>query len=248
MQQTFNNAEIHCFVYWFFSPTGVAVATGIFTLTGMSVDRYLFIQNPSHAHWKSARLHAILLTIFTWSTSAIFMSPQLYVRIIDTLNMPNLSPMTFCIENWPNNHDRQVFGWLLLFLVYVIPVSIVVVCYVNVGKMLCFYATSSESSSTNTGTYIFCRKRAAQILVLLVGLFICCWLPYNIMSLLIDQWHMVSLVQFLPFALWLGHAHSAVNPLLYWATNRKFREMIARLYRKSRMCAGDGRKPRPHRV
>lgn len=213
----------------------------------MSVDRYLFIQHPSHAHWSSAPFHAAVLTALTWAMSAVFMAPQLYVRTIDTLVMPNLSPMTFCIENWPNDHDRQIFGWLLLFVVYVIPALVVAVCYANVSKLLCFYALSREDSNASTGTYIFCRKRAARILVLLVGLFICSWLPYNIMSLMIDQGNIGSLVPFLPFALWLGHAHSAVNPVLYWATNRRFREMVARLCR-STMCTRAKKKRRTRRI
>ncbi|CAL1528468.1 unnamed protein product [Lymnaea stagnalis] len=224
---------------------GVAVATGIFTLTAMSVDRYMSIQHPSHAHWSSAPSHALVLTAVTWTTSAVFMAPQLYVRTVDTLTMPDLPSMTFCIEHWPQDQDKHIFGLLLLLVMFVIPVLILAVCYANVGKMLCSYTLSREDSNTSNVTYIFCRKRAARILVLLVGLFICCWLPYNIMSIMIDLGDMSGLVPFLPFALWLGHAHSAVNPVLYWVTNRRFREMVAKLrMRIQRPCIKKKRRPR----
>ncbi|XP_059174506.1 QRFP-like peptide receptor [Physella acuta] len=172
---------------------GVAVATGIFTLTAMSVDRYLSIQHPSHAHWSSAPSSAVVLTVITWTTSSVFMAPQLYVRTIDTLSLPDLPAMTFCIEDWPDDLDRQIFSFLLLMLVYVIPVLIVAVCYANVGKMLC---TLSFRGGSSSDVYVYSRRRAARILILLVGLFICCWLPYNVMSLIVDIQELSSLMPF----------------------------------------------------
>lgn len=221
------------------------MATGIFTLTAMSVDRYMSIQHPSHAHWSSAPSSAVVLTVITWATSSVFMAPQLYVRTIDTLSLPDLPAMTFCIEDWPEEHDRQIFSFLLLLLVYVIPVLIVAVCYANVGKMLCTLSFRREGSSSDV--FVYSRRRAARILILLVGLFICCWLPYNVMSLIIDIQELSSLMPFLPFALWFGHAHSAVNPFLYWVTNRQFREMVAKLHRRMR-CPFTKNKRRPVRV
>ena len=217
------------------------MATGIFTLTAMSVDRYLSIQHPSHAHWRSSPRHAALITGVVWTASAAFMSPQLYVRAVDTLQLEGLPAMTFCIEQWPRGRDRQIFGSLLLLVVYVIPVAIVAVCYANVGRMLCAYTLSRDDSNTSTGTYIYCRRRAARALFFLVGLFIVCWLPYNVISLLVDLGFADSLVSSLPFTLWLGHAHSAVNPVLYWATNKQFRHVASRVFKALR-CLGSRNK------
>lgn len=225
---------------------GVAVAAGIYTLTGMSVDRYKFVQNPSHAIWSSARFQALMLTSVIWLISIALMSPLLYVRTVDIFDMPNLTPMTFCIEKWPSDRDRQIFGWLVLIVLYVIPVSIVVVCYARVGRVLCFYAL--ESPDVSIGAPVFRRRRALRIVVVLVGLFICCWLPYNIMSLMIDQGDMIELTRLYPFALWLGHAHSAVNPALYWATNRRSKEVIIKLYKKCIRKSTERKKRWPRRI
>ncbi|GFO10063.1 neuropeptide y receptor-like [Plakobranchus ocellatus] len=222
---------------------GVAVATGIFTLTAMSVDRYMSIQRPSHAQWHSSLRSAAIITAFVWSASAAFMSPHLYVRTVDTVELERLPAMTFCIERWPRGTDRQVFGSLLLLVVYVIPVAIVAVCYANVGRLLCSY-TIPRDNSGSTGTYIYCRRRAARALFLLVGLFIVCWLPYNVTSLLVDLGLGGGLVASLPFTLWLGHAHSAVNPVLYWATNRQFRHVAFKVFKTLR-CPGNDAKNRP---
>ncbi|CAG9134916.1 unnamed protein product [Plutella xylostella] len=50
------------------------------------------------------------------------------------------------------------------------------------------------------------RKRVAWILLLLAVLFAACWLPYNIMQLLLDinPSYTKHLSTFLPYALYLG--------------------------------------------
>ncbi|KAH9492104.1 hypothetical protein Btru_026920 [Bulinus truncatus] len=210
---------------------GVAVATGIFTLTAMSVDRYMSIQSPSHAQWSSTPSHALILTAVTWTTSALFMSPQLYVRRVETLILPDKTVLSFCTEQWPNDQDKHIFGLFLLLVMYVIPVLVLATCYACVGKTLCSYSFAREHPNRSDVRCACCRQRAVRVLVLLVALFISCWLPYNIMSLIIDIEELSALVTFLPFALWLGHAHSAINPVIYWITNRKFREMVGKLHR-----------------
>ncbi|CAB3242815.1 unnamed protein product [Arctia plantaginis] len=75
------------------------------------------------------------------------------------------------------------------------------------------------------------RKRVAWILLLLAVLFAMCWMPYNIMQLLLD----ISLVDakdlsmYLPYALFIGHANSAINPIVYCLMTRNFQRSARKL-------------------
>ncbi|XP_055956144.1 galanin receptor 2a-like, partial [Patella vulgata] len=54
---------------------GTVVAGSIFTLTAMSIDRYISIQHPLTANWVTSPNKALLIIAFTWLVSGIFMGP-----------------------------------------------------------------------------------------------------------------------------------------------------------------------------
>ncbi|VVD00589.1 unnamed protein product [Leptidea sinapis] len=75
------------------------------------------------------------------------------------------------------------------------------------------------------------RKRVAWILLLLAVLFALCWLPYNIMQLLLDinVVNAKDLSIYLPYALLIGHANSAINPIVYCLMTRNFQRSVHKL-------------------
>ncbi|XP_041363707.1 QRFP-like peptide receptor [Gigantopelta aegis] len=212
---------------------GIAVSTGIFTLTAMSIDRFLAIQRPVTNHKITTPGQALVIIIVTWVVSAIFMGPFFYIKKLDTLQFTSLQPVDFCIEDWPRDYDRKAFGVFLLFANYIIPAITLTACYAHIGKKLWsndIYRQSSDSSTTR----LCSRKKAARMLIILVIIFMVCWLPYQITSLCIDLEEDSEPVALLPFAIWLGHAHSAINPVMLWVLNRQFRQKIRAMLRKLR--------------
>ena len=70
------------------------------------------------------------------------------------------------------------------------------------------------------------RRSVVRLLVTIVVVFVASWLPYNVVSLRVDLSLDAGEARILPFALWLGHAHSAVNPVVYWFFNKTFRHCV----------------------
>ncbi|XP_023241226.1 orexin receptor type 2-like, partial [Centruroides sculpturatus] len=75
------------------------------------------------------------------------------------------------------------------------------------------------------------RRRLANVLMGLTLCFVACWLPYNFASVYMDLNPNHSIASLLPFTLLLGHAHSAINPIVYWLLNKSARNKIQNVIR-----------------
>ncbi|KAL0279654.1 UNVERIFIED_CONTAM: hypothetical protein PYX00_001160 [Menopon gallinae] len=64
------------------------------------------------------------------------------------------------------------------------------------------------------------RRRLANMLVAMVIVFAICWAPYVVLRICSEAGLTVS-ASILPFCLLLGHTHSAINPLVYYLSNRQ---------------------------
>ena len=70
------------YIYFFFHSLGVAVTASIFTLTALSIDRYLAIKAPLSLRRISGKCQATRFLFAIWVLAAIFVGPMLFVRSI----------------------------------------------------------------------------------------------------------------------------------------------------------------------
>ncbi|XP_047469486.1 uncharacterized protein LOC125025513 [Penaeus chinensis] len=73
------------------------------------------------------------------------------------------------------------------------------------------------------------RRRLARLLVALGAVFAACWLPYVVALVVWACRDAPATRHALEATLALGHAHSAVNPVVYWLMNRAFLASVHRL-------------------
>ena len=207
--------------------SGVAVASSILTLTALSVDRYFAIKSPTSCGRLTTKCQAFKVIIGIWILAGLLIGPILYVKTVHREHFQFFPPFDFCVEQWPRNVDRKAYSIFFMVAVYAIPALIVAVCYGMIGRTLCsdeFHRKTSDSSST----VMLGRKRVARMLIALIIVFLVCWLPYNIASLGFDLTLDNNDMKILPYALWLAHAHSAINPILYWLLNKSYRHAMKR--------------------
>ncbi|KAF9823753.1 hypothetical protein SFRURICE_017316 [Spodoptera frugiperda] len=125
---------------WFYGETvckivnyiqGVAVAASVFTITAMSVDRWLSI-SPEPRLRPPGRKQALLLLFLLWCAALLIFIPLLMVATVRREPVPiiskalkNISIETrdvhFCTEEWPGMDRKKQFGMLSFTLVYAIP-------------------------------------------------------------------------------------------------------------------------------
>ncbi|CAK9830317.1 RYamide receptor [Anthophora retusa] len=115
---------------------------------------------------------------------------------------------------------------------------VVILSYTMMGRTLCakkppFDCDSVEGSASSQQSFRLVRerRRIAWILLLLAVLFALCWLPYNVLMLLIDLGAVEgkATTDALSYCLFLGHANSALNPMVYCFMTRNFRRSVAEI-------------------
>ncbi|XP_055744130.1 D(1) dopamine receptor-like [Salvelinus fontinalis] len=108
---------------------------------------------------------------------------------------------------------------------------------------------SSISESESSFKMTFKREtKVLKTLTLIVGVFVCCWLPFFILNCMVpfcepsprgatDSFTCISPTMFDVFV-WLGWANSSINPVIY-AFNPDFRKAFSILLGCNRLCPGD---------
>ncbi|XP_054275678.1 orexin receptor type 2-like [Macrosteles quadrilineatus] len=239
---------------------GVSVGASVFTITAMSIDRYLAIRHSMAFRKVFNRKSTIFMILFLWVVSLTIFLPVLWVReteLVDLGDDPLLSAavkkysLTWCIEDW-SHRSRRAYGVLCFVLVYLTPGCVVILAYTLMGRKLWVvrppFDKDDGSASNQQVRLVRERRRVARILLLLAILFALCWLPYNLLSLLLDLdltlptvgLPQETLMKLFPFTLLLGHANSAINPLLYCFMTRNFRRTVRSLF-----CQTGISRPRP---
>lgn len=100
---------------------GIAVASSVFTITAMAIDRYLAITEPLRfSRWFNKKT-TIIVIIVLWITSMVIFAPLLFVTHLNEAEFDNLT-LLFCQENWKDFYlKRELFGIICYIMMFVVP-------------------------------------------------------------------------------------------------------------------------------
>ncbi|XP_031773057.1 pyroglutamylated RF-amide peptide receptor-like [Apis florea] len=203
------HGEIMCKLSFYLQ--GVAVAASVFTITAMSIDRYLAIRSPIAFRRVFNRKSTVFVIIALWVVALIIFAPLLRVTSLQNPGIMILRNISFhgsdfaqnistdlyfymCLEDFKSvGIEAPLFGTMCFVLVYAIPGFVVVLSYIMMGRTLCarkppFDCDGAQGSASSQQSFRLVRerRRIAWILLLLAVLFALCWLPYNVLMLLKD--------------------------------------------------------------
>ncbi|CAL1292795.1 unnamed protein product [Larinioides sclopetarius] len=81
------------------------------------------------------------------------------------------------------------------------------------------------------------ERRAAQVLGIVMGVFVLCWLPFFMMYVILPFCENCYISDdMINFITWLGYMNSALNPVIYTVFNTDFRKSFQRLLCGRRRC------------
>lgn len=205
---------------------------GIFFICLMSVDRYLAIVHAVYALKARTKSFGVTAAAFTWVMGFIASFPDLvFLKQQTALNGSKFCSPDFPKQegNYSSHHNWIVFGiFKMNILGLFLPIFIMVFCYSQiVWKLL-----STHSS----------RRQAIRLVFLVVAVFFCCWVPYNVSAFFkaleyLGVYTACNSSKAIRLSLQVTEAiayfHSCLNPFLYVFVGEKFRRQLLRLIKRS---------------
>uniref|UniRef100_H3BCP6 G-protein coupled receptors family 1 profile domain-containing protein n=1 Tax=Latimeria chalumnae TaxID=7897 RepID=H3BCP6_LATCH len=185
----------------------------VFLIMAMSVERLIAVVYPFRMQrWQQKKgvFHTILLIIWTFSL-------LLGIPIILVQEMDNFDGKLQCtVHNYTSDHQEVAYLFLETCMGFLIPFSVLFVCYVYIGKRI------------RQMTYKTKRKSGMLIASVVVAFFVC-WFPHHLFNL-ISIASVLLLAEVSETGVYIAGAlafiSSSINPLLYAFAARKFRSSI----------------------
>ncbi|XP_075047400.1 C-X-C chemokine receptor type 5 [Mixophyes fleayi] len=183
----------------------------------ISVDRYLSIIHAIYAFRKQSVAAVHIPCLCVWVFCFLLSLPNLF--ILGTNDTDNYTWCTYHDSNFPSNGWWQAGRILNHVVGFLCPLILMSFCYAHI--IVALYKSPRRE-----------KKRAVRVAIVITGVFLLCWTPYNVVVLL-DTLNQVGLIQScaiqkqLPLAMaiseLLGYVHCCLNPVLYAFVGVKFR-------------------------
>uniref|UniRef100_A0A8B9HLM4 D(1B) dopamine receptor n=1 Tax=Astyanax mexicanus TaxID=7994 RepID=A0A8B9HLM4_ASTMX len=230
----------------------------ILNLCVISVDRYWAIASPFRYERKMTQRVAFVMIGVTWTLSVLisFIPIQLnwHKARVESVHGYDNDDGDDCDSSL--SREYAISSSLVSFY---IPVAIMLVTYTRIYRIAqtqirriasleraAEHAQScrelqrhqlhqQQQSHTNTlRTSISRETKVLKTLSVIMGVFVCCWLPFFVLNCVVPFWACVSDTTFDVFV-WFGWTNSSLNPVIY-AFNAEFRKAFASLLGCRRLC------------
>ncbi|XP_053100322.1 nociceptin receptor isoform X4 [Hemicordylus capensis] len=192
--------------------------TSTFTLTMMSVDRYIAICHPIKALDIRTPHKAKVVNICIWALASVFGIP---VMVMGSTEYENGEIDCLIRLPEPQAYWDPIFGICIFLFSFMIPVMVITVCYSLMIRRLKNVRVLSGSKEKDRNL-----RRIARMVLVVVAVFIICWTPVHIFVLVrclgvkADNEFNLAILYFCTA---LGYANSCLNPVLYAFLDENFK-------------------------
>ncbi|GAV05446.1 hypothetical protein RvY_15579 [Ramazzottius varieornatus] len=211
-------------------------------LIAMSVDRFLAIWDPMSSVQKAGQRTRIMI-LLAWLLAIACAAPQ--ALIFHVLQHPEYNWYHQCVTfgSFASRNSEMAYGIGVMLLTYGLPLLTILMCYLGIWLRVVAstiqhrrsptdtYVTDSFRNGTeslrrsmvslrtsNTDRLIKAKHRTLKMTVFIVGIFILCWSPYQLLSMwyIFDRNSAAQLDHLVQEILFIfGVSSSVLNPYVY---------------------------------
>ncbi|XP_056094912.1 opioid receptor, delta 1b [Rhinichthys klamathensis goyatoka] len=194
--------------------------TSIFTLTMMSVDRYIAVCHPVRALDFRTPVKAKIINICIWILSSAVGIPVMYMAVTVTDK-----GKTVCMLKFPDSNLQYwdtVTKICVFIFAFVVPVLVITICY---GLMI--FRLKSVRLLSGSKEKDRNLRRITRMVLVVVAAFIICWTPIHIF-IIVRTVVEINNKNLLVATCWhlciaLGYMNSSLNPVLYAFLDENFK-------------------------
>ncbi|XP_051890833.1 adenosine receptor A1-like isoform X1 [Pristis pectinata] len=238
--------ETHFYSCLLFSCTVLVLTqSSILALLAIAIDRYLRVKVPTSYKSIVTQKRAGTAVFLCWAISIIVgMTPMFgwnkYTEATQGgVNSSSVNNIIVCQFETVISMDYMVyfnfFGWVLL------PLVLIFVIYVEIFNLIRKHLSQNISiNNADPNRYFGKELKLAKSLALVLLLFAICWLPLHIINcitLFCPSCHTPHIVMYI--AIFLTHANSAVNPIVYAFKINKFQVTFLQIWSHYICCNRD---------
>ncbi|XP_070767609.1 opioid receptor, delta 1b [Enoplosus armatus] len=194
--------------------------TSIFTLTMMSVDRYIAVCHPVKALDFRTPAKAKLINVCIWILSSAVGVPVMIMAVTKVTDKGN----TGCMLRFPKPewYWDTVMKICVFIFAFVVPVLVITICYGLMILRLKSVRLLSGSKEKDRNL-----RRITRMVLVVVAAFIICWTPIHIF-IIVKTMVVIDHKNLLVMASWhlciaLGYTNSSLNPVLYAFLDENFK-------------------------
>ncbi|NWI29578.1 GPRX protein, partial [Sula dactylatra] len=232
------------------------ISASILTISIISVERYYYIIHPMRYEVKMTIRLAVAGVIFIWVKSVLIT----VLALVGWPQGNGATSASRCTVYWSPGAHKKIFVIIFSIICFVLPTIIIFAVYCSVYRVARMAslqhvpvpaqpaAPRHRSDSIASQVAIITTRnlplprltperflgsnKAILTLVLIVGQFLCCWLPFfafhlhsSVAAGTAGGGHGEMVVT------WIAYSSFAINPFFYGLLNRQIREELARLRR-----------------
>ncbi|XP_043981067.1 nociceptin receptor [Gambusia affinis] len=191
-----------------------------FTLTVMSMDRYVAVCHPVKALDMRTPHKAKVVNVCVWVLASAVGVPVMVMGNVEVVGEDN-STECILVFNEPKDQWEPIFGTCVFLFSFLIPMAIISICYSLMVKRLRNVRILSGSKEKDRNL-----RRITRMVLVVVAAFVVCWTPIHILvlaqSLGFILRSMYAVVMF-HFCIALGYINSGLNPVLYAFLDENFK-------------------------
>ncbi|XP_017565896.1 mu-type opioid receptor [Pygocentrus nattereri] len=200
--------------------------TSIFTLTTMSVDRYIAVCHPVKALDFRTPRNAKIVNVCNWILSSAIGLPVMVMASTTVTRLDYHSSSSGIIDctlvfPHPSWYWENLLKICVFIFAFIMPVLIITVCYGLMILRLRSVRMLSGSKEKDRNL-----RRITRMVLVVVAVFIVCWTPIHIFVIIKALVTIPnSLLQTITwhFCIALGYTNSCLNPVLYAFLDENFK-------------------------